>query len=577
MKVILTALNSSYVHSCLALRYLRSQAEADGLPVQLLEYTINTRNELILRDLVDRQPDVVAFSVYIWNVRPLLELAVSLKKYLPDCKIILGGPEVSFNAAEILRDNQAADFVLPGETTGQLSQLLRALRDNDDYRGVANLCYRMAGGIVMNDCAAVAGSLDCVFPYTDTDFIANNQIIYYESSRGCPYNCSYCLSAAGRGVRYRDTAKVISELQWLIERKPKQIKFVDRTFNACESHYLPIMRWLAGLDTETNFHCEIVAELISDEMLEIVATAPNGRFQFEIGLQSFQPATLRAIHRANNYEVICERLERLQALGKAHLHVDLIAGLPHEGYAEFAQSFDKAYALEADMLQLGFLKLLKGAPISNQLDEHGYCYHDQPPYEVIANKYISAHELLRLKAVEEILELFYNAGRARTALAWLVAQAGSAFKAHEAIADYWREHRLYLQPHKPGKLYALLLAAVTDKFPGHAGHFAQLLKRDIYASGRNALNGRDLWFDTEELREQKDAFFRNPELRVKYCPGFKLDSWRNLRNNFEIGMFNFTGKPEALLFDYRYAVTVITKIDENEFGELCSTTNIQTS
>ncbi|MFA6075021.1 MAG: DUF4080 domain-containing protein [Negativicutes bacterium] len=577
MNIILATLNSSYVHSNLALRYLRAQASADGILTQLVEYTINTRNELILRDLVGRCPDVVAFSVYIWNIQPILELIDDLKKYLPSCRIILGGPEVSFDAVELLRANPAADFILVGEVENQLSLLLTAIGTNENYREIPNLCYRSAEKVIINDSAVVKQNFDCGFPYILDDFKMSNQIIYYESSRGCPYNCSYCLSAAGRGVRYRDNPAVIAELQWLIERKPKQIKFVDRTFNAKPEHYLPIMRFLANVDTPANFHFEVVAELITDELLEIVATAPNGRFQFEAGLQSFNSETLRAINRTNNYATICERLNRLRCCGKSHLHVDLIAGLPYERYQDFARSFDKAYAIRADMLQLGFLKLLKGAPISQQIAEHGYLYHTKPPYEVIANNYLSAAEVLRLKAIEAVLETFKNAGRATFALDYLAESTGSVFSVYEALGDYWREHRLYLQPHKLEMIYNNLLAAVREKFRDQAPKFAQLLKQDIYRTERTVLAGNRLWFDGNELREQKDRFFRNAELREKYCPGFAMASWRNLRNNFEIGIFAFDARVAATLFDYRTQPTIATEIDAADFGEICYTTNIQTS
>ena len=574
MKTILATLNSQYVHSNLALRYLREQARVDGIAAELVEYTINTRNELIIRDLVERAPDIVAFSVYIWNVQPILELINDLKKYLPQCLVILGGPEVSFDAVELLRSNCAIDFILTGEIDNQLSILLTAIREGSNYCAIPNLCYRAAAEVFINAEAAIKDSFDSSFPYINEDFQSSNQIIYYESARGCPYNCSYCLSAAGRGVRYRDTSLVIAELQWLIAQNPKQLKFVDRTFNAKPEHYLPIMRFLATIATSVNFHFEVVAELITDELLEIVTAAPPGRFQFEIGLQSFNPETLRAINRANNYPLICERLRRLRTAGTTHLHVDLIAGLPYESYQNFAQSFDCCYAIGADMLQLGFLKLLKGTPIYNEVAKHGYRYQKLPPYTVIANDYINAGELLRLKAVEESVETFVNAGRARQALEYLVQSCGSAFAVFEAIGDYWRTHKLYLQTHKPENLYNYLLAAIGMKFPDQLQIFAQLLKKDIYLTERVLLPRTVLWFDANELREQKDRLLRTAELREKYCPEFRMDSWRNLRNNFEIGIFSFDDRLVALLFDYRTQPAAIREIAEEDFGEICATTNI---
>ena len=577
MKTIITTLNSQFVHSNLALRYLREQARQDGIAVEMFEYTINTRNELIMRDVVERAPDVIAFSVYIWNVQPILALVADLKKYLPQCYIVLGGPEVSFAVEELLNTNPAVDFVFAGEIDVQFSQLLTALQTHKDFRGIANLGYRDHGTIVINDCARLENKLTAIFPYIDSDFLQTRQIIYYESSRGCPYNCSYCLSAAGRGVRYRDMAEVIAELQWLIDREPKQIKFVDRTFNVNPEHYLPILRFLASIDCTANFHFEIVAELITDEFLAIVATAPVGRFQFEVGLQSFNPQTLSAIHRANNYQLICERLARLRSNNNSHLHIDLIAGLPYEGYKEFARSFDMAYAIQADMLQLGFLKLLNGTPLYREVTQHGYLFQALPPYTVIANNYISAGELLRLKSLEEVLEIFTNSGRAERSLEFLRQQVGSAFAVFQAIGDYWREQRFYLQPHKPEKLYNHLLAAVREKFAEHSETFAQLLKKDVYWQEKTLLAKNELWFDNNEFRPQKDQLLRNEQLREIYCPGFKMDSWRNLRNNFEIGIFRFDERNIALLFDYRTQPVTVREVSEEHFGEICTTINTQPS
>ncbi|MEI6287610.1 MAG: DUF4080 domain-containing protein [Bacillota bacterium] len=577
MKTILTTLNSQFVHSNLALRYLREQARHDGIAVELLEYTINTRNELIIRDLVARAPDVVAFSVYIWNVQPTLALIADLKKYLPQCSIVVGGPEVSYAVQELLLANPALDFVLAGEIVGQFSQLLTALQTQTDYRGIANLGYRNDTNIVINACEPLESNLTAIFPYNDSDFLQTNQIIYYESSRGCPYNCSYCLSAAGRGVRFRDPDVVIGELQWLIDRSPKQIKFVDRTFNVNPAHYLPILHFLSRVDSTANFHFEIVGELITDEFLEIVAAAPVGRFQFEAGLQSFNPPTLSAINRNNNYALSCERFSKLQANNNSHLHIDLIAGLPYEGYKEFARSFDLAYAIQSDMLQLGFLKLLNGTPLYREVAQHGYVFQTLPPYTVIANNYISAEELLRLKSLEEVLEIFTNSGRAKRSLEYLRQQAGSAFAVFQAIGDYWRAERLYLQPHKPEKLYKHLLTAVQEKFAAHSEKFAQLLKKDVYCLEKTLLAKNELWFDNNEFRSQKDQLLRNEQLREIYCPGFKMDSWRNLRNNFEIGIFCLDERYRALLFDYRTQPVTVREIAEEHFGEICATTNIQAS
>ena len=565
MKTLLTTLNSSYVHSNLALRYLYTQAIADGIDAQLREYTVNTRHELIFRDILKLEPQLIAFSVYIWNVRATLDLCADIKKALPHMIIVLGGPEVSYNAAQVLVEYGSIDYILCGEVTRELSALIECLDAGAPVHDIPGIVMRTNNGIITNK-IAVSAHFDALFPYKNSDVgLLENRILYYESSRGCPYRCSYCLSADD-AVRYRDTQLVIKELDCLLASKPAQIKFIDRTFNVHKQHYLPIMRHLATLDAHTNFHCEIVAELICAELIDIVVAAPSGRFQFEIGLQSFHAPTLLAINRSNNYSDIATKIAALKATNKAHIHVDLIAGLPYEHYAACARSVNLAYALEPHCLQLGFLKLLKGTPLFNDSAQFGYAFSSIAPYGVISNNYLSAHEVFRLKAIEEVLELFFNAGRAVCALQYLTDIVGSAFSVYENIGDYWRANDLYMRTHRPEKLYDYLIAAVKGAYPKLFCDFELQLKRDVYLAEKSLIQGNKLWFDTHEHQERIKEFFNSEQLRAKYCSGYKLDSWRNLRNNFAIAAYT---PNDVRLYDYREQITVETRLDASDFfGEI---------
>ncbi len=541
MKVLLTTLNAKFIHSALALYSLRRRCLAVCPDIAVREYTINNEPLTVLGDIYRARPDVVGLACYIWNIDAILDLAALLKKVLPAATVVLGGPEVSYDPEEVMAANPAVDYVVQGEGEETLAALLAALRDGRPPADIAGLAWRRDGMIFAGVPRAVGDLAALPFAYDADDMAAlKGRIIYYETSRGCPYSCSYCLSGAAGGVRYLPVERVLAELAFFIAHGVKQVKFVDRTFNACRDHYRPILEYLAAQDTTANFHCEIAADLLDDEVLALLATAPPGRFQFEIGIQSTNRETLAAICRKNDWPRIAAGVNALRAAGKSHLHLDLIVGLPHEDYRRFGQSFDAVYALRPDMLQLGFLKLLKGSAIRRQAGDHGYIFMDRAPYEVLANDYMSYAEVRRLKIFEEMFNQVYNGGRLPATLAWLTAAwEGGAFAFYEALAAYWEKNDLHLVAHGGKSLARYLADFCREARPALAGDCRQFLKFDYLDRERDAGRPEYLPWDGGDWEEAKNAFWRDEDAVRRYLPAYAFTSWREVKKNYQLETFLF--------------------------------------
>ena len=470
-KVILAAINAKYIHSNPAVYSLQKAAQRYGTcdDIQIREFTINQNLETIYYQLLAEKPDVVAFSVYIWNVEMVKSLCRDLKKVRPQLAIWLGGPEVSFGIAGKGFEDASYDYVMEGEG----ERLFYALLQKGDVPAEWGITFsgKSVRGNAIEDLAELPFIYDDLAPF-------ENRIIYYEASRGCPFHCAYCLSAAEKGVRELSLQRVLAELAYLEKQGVPQIKFVDRTFNCHPSRAAAILQWILALpDTsKTNFHFEIEADLLADSLVDLMVQMPAGRIQLEIGIQSTNPATLKACGRTDRLERVFGNVKKLLAGGNINIHVDLIAGLPLEDYQRFGKSFNDVYRLGSHQFQLGFLKLLTGAPMNELAEQYGYVFSDHTPYEIISNDSLSPQELLRLKCIEDVLERLYNSGRFSRFLALLEKNYASPFAMMEDISRIFWDKGLTFT--------AMGLAEVSDVlaeyFPGEALHKALLL--DYYAA-----------------------------------------------------------------------------------------------
>lgn len=460
MRVLLTTLNSKYVHSNLALKYLYTVTAGEYRNIEVREFTINNDPNYIYTELVRANYNMVCFSCYIWNIEQIKLLAADLKKACPDTLIVLGGPEVSFTGAKFMQENPWADFIICGEGEYSFYRFCEVMNEPQrPFDTVPGLIYRQSGKIFVNEQIEPMDFNLIPFPYSMLD-CEEDKVVYYESSRGCPFGCTYCLSSTEKRVRSLKTDRVKADLGYFLYKRVMQVKFIDRTFNYNKERAYEIFKYLIDNDNGvTNFHFEICAELLDNRTLELLKTARKGLFQMEIGIQSANPPTLAAIGRNENVYPLLYNTERLIALGNIHIHVDLIAGLPYESYEIFKRSFDKVYALHADALQLGFLKVLAGTPIEAQTLQHGIVYREHAPYEVVATDYISAAELAHLKMIENMLDIFWNRGGFMHTMEYLIEELGQgAFGFYETLADYYYESGYQNRDRKKDDQYRILLA-----------------------------------------------------------------------------------------------------------------------
>lgn len=475
-RVALVGINAKYIHSCLAVRSL--QKAAAPRPVILQEMTINDAFDHCVAMLMDLKADVFGFSCYIWNIERVLKLAEILKKSRPGCLILLGGPEVSYDAPRVLEKNPAVDLVFCGEGEAGFKALVEALDGGCPTASlnIPGLCSREKTQAAL----AWTDDLDALpFAYDPADMSAlSGRIIYYESMRGCPFRCSYCLSSTLAHLRFRSLEKVLAELDFFIIQGVHQVKFVDRTFNVDAKRAEEILAYLAEKDCQTNFHFEISADLLTPEILAIIEGAPKGLFQFEVGIQSTHEQTLQAITRKTATAKVADAVRRLVGAGTAHIHVDLIAGLPLEDFATFGESYDAVIALKPHMLQLGFLKLLKGTRIRAEAERYGYAFASFAPYEVISNDSLSAGELNLLRGVAMLTDRFYNSGFFKHTMDYVLGRPGHAspFAFFLAFYAYWCAGGFDAQAHALDSLFEILFRFL--KLQGETDTALSLLKVD---------------------------------------------------------------------------------------------------
>ncbi|MDY3059354.1 MAG: B12-binding domain-containing radical SAM protein [Fusobacterium sp.] len=548
-KIVLAGINSQYVHLNLAVRYLKKYVEANSdLKIEIYETNINNQVFNIIKDIYELNPDKIIFSTYIWNKEYVVEIVRELKKVLPNVEIILGGPEVSYKWEKFMANMPEVDALLLGE--GE-KVILNFLTKKD--KKALGVVYRENGEIIFNGIEPIIENLDIVpFPYEDWELEDRTKIFYYESSRGCPFSCSYCLSSIDKTVRYYSLDRMKKDLKRFLDSPIKLLKFVDRTFNLKKERYMEIWKFLLENYREgITFHFEINANIFDDETLDFLEKVPKGYFQFEIGVQSINPETMVAIKRNNILDKLAYNVRRISR--NIHLHLDLIAGLPYETYDIFKDSFNYVYNLKPEMIQLGFLKLLKGTQMYDEVEKYNYKYYSKPPYEVFSNKFISFGELVKLKNLEKMLDYYYNSEKFSYTCDFVIKNNfDSAFTFFEKIADYYDKKGYLKISHKEVALFNILYDFYVENNLKDLDIFVEFLKYDYLALGKPGSYPEWLKSNKDsELHNQliKDSEFKsvreghkNSELEE-----FKYNIFTNKREDINI-FFNYKTKKHEIIF-----------------------------
>lgn len=581
MKILLTAINAKYIHSNLAVYSLQAYAAAHGHKIERAEYTINNQLEDILEKIYCQKPDILLFSCYIWNVEYVKELVSEFHKLRPEVPIWVGGPEVSFETERFLKENPAITGIMMGEGERTLTELCeyfeqceqdaQSLSQNRDearnetagagmeyekksgaftelneemLKKIDGISYRRFDGTV------AIQPLRSLLPMDELPFCYANlkdfehRIIYYESSRGCPFNCSYCLSSVDKKLRFRSLPLVYKELQFFIDAKVPQVKFVDRTFNCQHEHAMGIWKYIKEHDNGiTNFHFEISADLLREDELELISDMRPGLIQLEIGVQSTNGDTIREIHRTMRLEEVYRAVNRVKAGKNIHQHLDLIAGLPFEDYQRFQKSFNDIYALHPQQLQLGFLKVLKGSYMYEHAQEYGLVYRSRPPYEVMASKWVSYDEMLEIRLVEEMLELHYNSGQFLTYLAVLEWKYDSTFQMFLDMGHFYREHGYLDCSHSRVRRTEIVqeFAEIVD--PERRDIYREALIFDLYKIEKS--KSRPFWAkNVQQDKRQTGKYLREHGMEKKYC---HFEYFEHINEKGEI---TEEKDPLWLLFDY---------------------------
>lgn len=500
MKILLAACNAKYIHSNLAVYNLKAAAKDTDAEILLKEYTINQERDLVLGDLYLEEPDVVCFSCYIWNISFVMDVAENLHQVLPEAKLWAGGPEVSYDAKTFLEDHPWMTGVMRGEGEGTFRELAMYYGSGKgSLSEIEGITWREDGHIRETSWREPMDLSEVPFVYEENLGDFASRILYYESSRGCPFSCSYCLSSIDKKLRFRSLELVKKELQFFLDHRVFQVKFVDRTFNCKHSHAWEIWKYLLEHDNGvTNFHFEIAADLLRDEDIALMEQMRPGLIQLEIGVQSTNRETLQAIHRNMNFEQVCKRTKQVRKLHRVHQHLDLIAGLPREDYRSFARSFNAVYALQPDQLQLGFLKVLKGSYMAEHTGEYDCVFHCREPYEVLSTRWLTYREILKLKMVESAVEVYYNSGQFQNTMQLLETYFSDAFSMYEAIGEYYQKQGLDKISHSRLRRYDVLLEFVKDRITEQEqAKLREAMILDLYL--RENLKSRPVWAPDEKV------------------------------------------------------------------------------
>ena len=553
MKVLLAAVNAKYIHSNLAVYSLRAYAlqRCDGIcprEIEIAEYTINQPPDEILMDIYGHQPDILCLSCYLWNIISVENLVREIPKILPGIRIWLGGPEVSYNAREMLDKYPEITGIIRGEGEETFADLMdiyhRQPDKKENFSAVKGITYWDEEGKVVETPPQDVMDLSRIpFVYEHIEDF-RNRIIYYESSRGCPFSCSYCLSSIDKCLRFRDLRLVEKEVKFFIDHGVPQVKFVDRTFNCRHDHAMAVWTYIKKYDRGiTNFHFEVAADLLNDEEIELIRSMRPGLIQLEIGVQSANERTIREIQRTMKLDQVRDRVARIKEMKNVHQHLDLIAGLPYEGYDSFARSFDIVYDMEPEQLQLGFLKVLKGALMHDKAEEYQLLYQDRPPYEVLSTKWLSYGELIRLKQIEEMVEVYYNSGQFRNTIKHLRKEFSSPFAMYEALAAYYRENGLFGRQYSRIARYEILHHFIEV---GKQQEYLEWLTLDLYLRD-NVKNRPPFLGENKVTKEEASAFYRAEASERRYLKGYEGYDSRQMRKMTHLERIG--GK--LILFDYQ--------------------------
>lgn len=538
MNVVLSTLNSKFIHSSLALRYLKAYGEAHGQAYDIVEYTINMPVLHILSDITEHDIDILGFACYIWNIEMTLHVVDMVKAVRPDIKIVLGGPEVSFTADELLERCPNIDYIVQGEGEEAFHALVTALQLGNDglHPVIPGVRGRRNGSILGSAEAVEVRDLSTIpFPYTEEDMDdLEHKIIYYESSRGCPFSCQYCLSGNKNTVRFFPQERTLEELQWFIDHGVKQVKFVDRTFNCAPHHHRPLMEFMRDSDTDMNFHLEMEPELMTEWETNILCETPPGRIQIEVGVQSTYKKTLDAINRYNDWPYIQKSIRPIIQAERTHVHMDLIVGLPHEDFKRFGQSFNDLFSLQPHALQIGFLKLLKGSGV-RRMREYKYVADPLAPYEVLSTHVLPYDDVRFLKYFEDVFERFYNSERFRTTFGYIGQQLihgeSDAFSYFCDMTRAWLKegnHKVNLKDIDQIEFLYRFFLAKGDTIA------AELLQYDTLVSYRGKVRSDAVGLpkQTKELLQVGEAFWRNEEIASTFIPNYTFKEWRKIRQQY---------------------------------------------
>ncbi|MFH5825672.1 B12-binding domain-containing radical SAM protein [Clostridium perfringens] len=544
MKILLTAINSKYIHSNLAVRYLKAFTKDLDFQGDIKEFSINDRVENILEGIIEEKPDVVAFSCYIWNMEFVNRLAELIKLVDPNIEILYGGPEVSYEGKEFL-ENHEGEYVIVGEGEKTFREFVLYKLGEGKIEDIKGLNYKRDEKVFENPKRPEMDMNELVFPYTYEEDI-NNKIVYYEASRGCPFKCKYCLSSVMHGVRFLDVERVKKELKYFMERGLKLVKFVDRTFNCNREYTVELLKYLSEQDTETRFHFEVAADLLTEEQIEILNNAPKGRFQLEVGVQTTNNEVLHNINRYITYENIKEKVLKVAAGKNVMQHLDLIAGLPGEDLESFKKSFNDVHAIRPDEIQLGFLKLLKGSSMREEAEKWGIVYSPYAPYEIIRSKDISYEELLLLKKVEAMVDKYYNSCKFNNVIKFFLNIYEKPFDFYYDLAMFFEEKGNFKRSIGNVEYYKILLDFYLEKIGGEdEGLFKEVLKFDYLCFNKKRWLPDFLvrTITKEDEQNIKDSFDRQMPFKKAHIEKFEIDIINYIKN----GEINF--EPKYLIFD----------------------------
>lgn len=601
MQAFFIGVNSKFIHTALGIRYVTEYCRKFGIAAHMLEATVNEPVLSVLTRITEQveacvgksnSPVLIGLEVHIWNRNFVLELGGLLRKVLPEALLMLGGPEVMFHPETALTAAPFADFIVCGEgeevVACFLQNLIQMEKEQKDIlwgKGAERqflmrrfsetegtipygIAYRNTGGeVVAPEKPLVVEDLDRLpFPYPDLEeIVSRHKIVYYEASRGCPFHCAYCLSGISHSVRRRRLSLVLADMDRFMQAGVKLVKFVDRTYNLDESYYLPIMEYLASADTDAVFHFEIKADILSRKVIDFLKTVPRGRFQLEIGVQSTNPEVLQAVGRQDNWERLRENVSSLLDAGNMHIHMDLIAGLPLENLNSFASSFNDVYGLHPHALQLGFLKVLPGTVMDREVLRHEMVYMDQPPYEILSNRYVTYKEIRFLKILEEVFNLVYNSGRFPLTLRYLVRMFGkdNAFSFYKEFTEWYRDKGMAGLGHNGMEAAGMLYGYTAEMHPDLLFFVREILRLDVLLYLPNFKPDWLAW-RSEINYEKATSFWRDEEEVRKYLPGYTFKNWRGLHKRYALEEFlcdPWTGEKKSVFILANYAEMSLTRIE----------------